>query len=164
MWAASGGTIMNPWRKSSGSSRNVNVMHIYACSLAANGGSIYVKVCPKLILRVKNTVRCSLQACSRNTRSRCKRKCDVNIVHITFALDLYYSSDVATVYHGFWEWLCLYQVDIGQYVRYKTMWSGSTYVKNMHISCSLFVFCRRQERTCESMFKCNITDNKYFPT
>ena len=112
---------MNPWRKSSGSSRNVNGMHIYACSLAANGGSIYMKVCPKLILRAKNTVRCSLQACSRNTRSRCKRKCDVNIIHITFALDLYYSSDVATVYHGFWEWLCLYQVDIGQYVRYKTM-------------------------------------------
>ena len=80
-----------------------------------------MKVCPKLILRAKNTVRCSLQACSRNTRSRCKRKCDVNIIHITFSLDLYYSSDVATVYHGFWEWLCLYQVDIGQYVRYKTM-------------------------------------------
>ena len=88
---------MNPWRKSSVSSRNVNVMHIYTCSLAANGGSIYGKVCPKLIVRAKNTVRCSLQACSRNTRSRCKRKCNVNNIHIAFALDLYYSSGVISV-------------------------------------------------------------------
>lgn len=112
---------MNPWRKSSGSSRNVNVMHIYACSLAANGGSIYGKVCPKLILRAKNTVRCSLQACSRNTRSRCKRKCDVNIIHITFALDLYYPSGVINVSSWVLGVVGLYQVDIGQYVRYKTM-------------------------------------------
>ena len=36
----------------------VNIMHIYACSLAANGGSIYVKVCTGVILRAAIIFRC----------------------------------------------------------------------------------------------------------